>query len=721
VRNAEYGMQNDQTLRTPHSALRSSRQFQLVIACLILIVLVFAVFAQTIHFSFINYDDDIYVSNNPYVTQGLTRDSFKWAWAADLTHNSPGVDYWQPLSALSRMVDVELYGLNPSGHHLTNLLLHTANAVLLFLFLQGASIPVGISFLAACVFAVHPLQVDAVAWITARKDLLCTFFGFLSLWSYQAFAKGQIPRPKREGRVKDFSAVFYGLSILFFTLSLMAKPALAALPAVFLVLDAWLYGRIEALQLKACPPGDRPLGDRPPGTDLRLEAWSPKLAVWRKLIFEKWPFFALVFLSFLTLATGHSTAVDSAFFYFASAKIPVFYVRYLFHFFYPLDLLIRYPEIDLPLWMTADSLAVIGGVTYFCVRLYRKFPYFLAGWLWFLVMLAPSVSLDFENRYMYVPMIGPTLAILWGLFDWFEKLRVSKAVQAFACAGLVAALGLVSWISAGNWENSYKLFGKTLSVDAKNPRALNNYAVALVELGRFNEAEDAFTKAIWMWPNYAEAHNNLGVTLMRQGKDRVARTHMEIALKIKPDYDKAFNNLSILARRTGDLDAAIRYARQSIQFEPQLLEGHFNLAIALADKGLYDEAIKELNFLLSQNQRDAEALSALGFAYDKKGEFETAVRYHQDAIRLDPDFEEAHKNLGDVYLHMGRMEDALHAYKRAAEISPMYAEAQNNAAVLLNALGNQEEALKRFEMALKSDPDYVEARQNLRLALSKDK
>ncbi len=693
-----------------------------VIASLILICLVFAIYIQAVQFQFINYDDDIYVSKNPYVAAGFTKESIRWAFEADLLFETPGVDYWQPLSVLSRMLDVELYGLNPGGHHFTNILFHAANTVLLFLFLASATSAVGPSFFVACIFAAHPLQVDAVAWVTARKDLLAAFFCLLSLLSYHRYAKQANPHPNplpqvgegikevfprpvgERGRVRG-SLI---LSAVCFALSLMAKPAFAALPAVFLILDLWPYNRLQATSR------------RPQAASFKPEAWSLRPAAWNHLIVEKWPFFLLVILSFLTLAKGRSIAVESAFFYISAVKIPDFYMWYLVNFFYPVNLLIRYPEITHHLWMAADSIVIFGGITYFAARAFNKFPYLLAGWLWFLALLIPSVALDFENRYMYLALVGLAVAVCWGLGDLLGRFKIRRAVWAVALSAVVMVLSVLSWISASVYSDSIRLFGDVLRINPNNPRAINNYATALAEMGRLDDAVNEYTKAIWIWPDFSEAHNNLGVALMRQGKDKVAYTHLRAALDIKPDYDKSLNNMAILMRRMGDIEGSIHYAMRSVQLSPELLEGRFNLAVALTDAGAYDDAIRHLEFLLSIDPLDTEALSALGFTYDKKGDYEKALHYQREAIRLRPYFEEAYNNLGNVYAHMGLIEDAMREYRRALALDPAYPEAHNNLAVLLAGLGRQEEAILHFNEALRVSPEYAAARHNLRLALSRD-
>lgn len=602
-------------------------------------------FWRVVGHEFIAYDDDNFIYRNPHIRDGLTWKGVRWAFTADLLFDSSYVDYWQPLTALSRLADIQIWGLNPAGHHLTNLLFHAANVVLLFSVLFRMTGRAGMSGWVAALFAVHPLQVDPVAWVTARKDLLSGFFGLLALHAYAAYVK-------RPGPVR-----FLAIASLF-ACSLGAKPALAALPLLLILLDYWPLGRVTIAPFH----------------------WRE----WFRMFSEKWVLFVISISSVLAIRFGQSGTVDVAARDLHFWDVPFFYFKYIWKTIYPVRLAIRYPPAPhLETGLLVAAWAALAGLSaFFIVQTAKKIPAVTMGWFWFLIALLPMMGLNFENRFLYWPIIGLLIMAGWGAPFLLQNWPARRFLLSLAAFVSLAVYGRVSWAELGYWHDTETLFRRAVQVSEGNYVAHNVLGAVLTAKGKMEEAVDQVTKSIWINPNYPHAHNNLASIMARQGAFDVALTHYRNAVKIDPAYLDARNNMGVILLRRGKPEEAARAFREVLKMSPEYLDARVNLGNALTEQKLFDEAVRQ---------------------------YEIALQYTAKA----PD---VHVLLGNTLALQGKPEDALRHFQEALRMEPENVDALNNAGVILSRAGKLEEAIGYFQKVLSLDPENGSAKRNLQIA-----
>lgn len=577
--------------------------------CLLLGVSVFLLFSPAAGFDFLGYDDDIYVFKNPHLKGGLTPQALRWAFSADLLFDSMNADYWQPVTFLSRLADIRLWGMDPGGHHLTNILLHIFNALLLFLLFARMTGSLRASAWVAFLFALHPVQVQPVAWITARKDLLSTSFGFLTLASYFCWTK----RPRSRTTI---------LTCACFVLSIMSKPVWVTLPLLLLALDYWPLGRLPV----------------------------PARDALRERVFEKWPFIAISFIACGIFLAGRSGTVSIGMKAFLIADAPFYYFRYLVKALWPLPLAIRYPDFPpISVWQILETWAYILTASFFILKKFaRQAPYLVFGWLWFLITLMPSVGLNFEDRYLYVPILGLLVMPAWGLPPLFKKLRIPRSLPALSAIAIVLLCGAVSRRELRHWQDTETVFSHALLATGGNPAAHNVLAACLMDKRDMEGAIDHYTKAIFLKPDFAEAHNNLGFALASQGKYNVAKTHYEIALELDPDFMLAHNNLGVTHAELGNWAEAIAHFKRALELMPHYTDAKFNLAGALLQQRRFAKAQGLYEELLRERPDDPEIYNDLGVSLAAQGRPEEAIAYYSKALSLRPGSGTARKKLKEA-------------------------------------------------------------------------
>ncbi len=527
-----------------------------IVICAALAAAALAVFWPVLHHDFINYDDDVYVTENPEVRAGLTLDGLRWAWTTSHAAN------WHPLTWISHMLDCELFGLDPRGHHLTSLIAHVLNSQLLFLLLRRMTGAVWRSALVAVLFAVHPLHVESVAWVAERKDVLSTLFGLLTLLAYARYAER--PRPAR----------FAWVSLLL-ALGLTAKPMLVTLPFLLLLLDHWPLGRS------------------------RNESW-------RRLVVEKLPLFGLAALSgVVTIAVQRAGgALGSMELYPLGARISnavVSCAGYLRKMVWPADLAVFYPHpgSEWVPWRVAAAAAVILAVSVLAVRMRRRHPALLTGWLWYLVTLAPVIGFiqvgqqAMADRYTYLPLIGVFAGIVWIVPDLRSR-RVLAATAGVAAGVTIVALIAAARAQVGHWRDSVTLFRHALEVTENNHIAHNSLGVELRRLGRETEAMEHYREALRVRPGDADAHYNLGLSLAEQGRTDEALEHFRSAARARPGFAKAHYNCGTLLAERGQWERAVAHLRRVVALDPGYAEAHYNLGAALYFQGRYAEAWRQM-------------------------------------------------------------------------------------------------------------------------------
>jgi len=464
-----------------------------VAICIFLMVATFCIYSQIQDHEFINFDDDIYITNNLNVQAGLTSESFKWAFT---TSHPP---YWHPMTWLSHMLDYQLYGLHPKGHYLTNLFLHISSVLILFIVLLRMTGALWQSGFVAAMFALHPLNVESVAWIAERKNVLSTLFWLLTMWAYIHYAEK--PTVKR-----------YGLVFLFFTLGLMSKPMLVTLPFVLLLLDYWPLRRLK-------------FGQERESNDV-LEKNIAKKSEVLQLVLEKIPLFLLTTgLSIVTFIAeknfGAMNYAENLTFSTRLANAMVSYLEYIGKMIWPRGLSILYPHPGntLAVWKGILCGIALVGITIISIRLIRKAPYFAVGWFWYLGTLVPVIGIvqvggqAMADRYTYIPLIGIFIIVAWGVPELISKWHYKEKVLSISVGIIIFTLLITTWRQVSHWKNSITIFKHAIRVTDKKH------------------------------PTFAIAYNNLGIVLFAKQKNEEAISHYKMAIKLKPDYAKAYNYL----------------------------------------------------------------------------------------------------------------------------------------------------------------------------------
>ncbi|MGO9527950.1 MAG: tetratricopeptide repeat protein [Verrucomicrobiia bacterium] len=642
----------------------------------------FVVYGQTLHHEFVNFDDEDYVYENSEVISGLTWHGVTWAFTQCSVSN------WHPVTWISHMLDCQVYGLNPAGHHLTSVLLHAATTILLFLVLRQMTGALWPSAFVAVVFAVHPLRVESVAWVSERKDVLSGLFFMLTLAAYVRYARNA------------FSLGRYLLVVLCFAMGLMSKPMLVTLPFVLLLLDYWPLGRI--------PP----------------TAPRPVLSALRPLVVEKIPLFVLSIASCAVTIRAQGEAVATI------SKAPVAlrignaavsYVAYLGQMAWPVRLAPFYPLFanDLPIWKIGSALVLLVGISVAVFSLRQKRPWLLVGWLWYVGMLAPVIGLlqvgnqARADRYTYLPQIGVCLLVAWTARDAFSSRRRGHLILGAASLCVIAALMALATIQTSYWRNSMSLWTHALSCTSRNYAACNNLGGVLFERGQAAQAIDEYQKALEIKPDFLEARFNLANALASLGRSAEAIEQYQKAFEINPDNANAHNSLGTVLLQQGRTADAIEQYQQALRIKPDFAQAHYNLGNALVSAGRLHDAIDQYQQALRSKPDYTEALGNLGNALLVAGNVEDAIGHLREVLRLQPNSANAHINLGNALLRAGNVEDAVGHLREALRLMPDSAVAHYNLGNALLQSGRAPEAIDQYQQALRIKPDFTQARDKL--------
>jgi len=562
---------------------KTPNEYKVFLICAVLAVATFIVYGQVSQNEFINYDVTTYITGEPHINGGITLQSVIWAFT------TPHACMWQPLTSISHMLDCQLFGLNPFWHHIVNLLLHTANTLLLFWVLQRMTGAVWPSAFVAAVFGLHPLNVESVAWLAERKNVLCGFFWMLTMAAYVRYTER--PGVRR-----------YLLVVLAFCLGLMSKPMIVTLPFVLLLLDYW------------------PLGQK------GRSAW--------RLIYEKVPLLILSAIgSGITFIAqqnkGAMIGVEKLSVGFRIVNAAVSYISYINKLIYPSQLAAIYPISGITLGQIVTAVVLLTIVSVWIIRLtgfgrlttggFGSFDklrinklttggghkYLLVGWLWYLGTLVPMIGLvqvgsqARADRYMYISMIGLLIIIAWGWAEIVAEWHLQKFVSVFPAVGCLLALAICTWLQVGYWHDSMKLFNRCLEVSPDN--YLANYYIGdqLDEQGKTDEAIAHFRKAIEVRGGFVEVVTSLAIALYHKGSFDEAVQYLDKVIKCRPNDVIAHRWLGLVLARQGKTDQAIEEFRITLGARPADAEIHYNLGILLSQKGRIDQAIEEFRTALS--------------------------------------------------------------------------------------------------------------------------
>jgi protein O-mannosyl-transferase len=634
-----------------------------LVVCGSLLLMTLLVFGQTIRHEFINLDDSVYVYANPLVWNGLTVPSVAHAFT------SGRASLWVPMTWISLMADWNLYDVHAGGYHLTNVLLHAATAILLCLALQQMTKRLWPSLFAAALFAVHPLRVESVAWITERKDVLSGVFFMLTLMAYVAYAR------------RPFSLVRYALALVLFALGLMAKPMLVTLPLVLLLLDYWPLRRMNSRER----PHDPTVG-----------RWWNRVPVVVWLLVEKIPFLILAVADSVVTMLVQANAVtvgERLRVWGRVGQVATSYVFYLYKFFYPVNLAVVYPRRpeNLPLGEVLAALAILAAITVAALLARRRCPYLIVGWLWFLLMSLPMVGLVrvgitvVTDRSTYLPQIGLAIALAWGAADLCGGSQRRRWVCG-AAAGLVLAVAMaLAFRQTSYWSDSETLWMHTLQCTSKNGVAEMDFGNLLLEEGRYDEA----------------------------------LVHAKNAMALLPDMPQPYLAMGRIAMFHGDLDQAEKYLSRAVKIDPRFTLAYARLGLLLHQRGRFSDAIGMFNECVKIDPWNCEAWLDIGRCLKALGNTKDATLVFQQVARFSPEYASSLVRLGLTLAGRGRFVEAAENFQRVIDVFPDRIDARLGLAQVLAAQGRTKQALAEYETVLKIAPNEPEARQSIARLRSK--
>lgn len=744
-----------------------SLELQHVVA-IVLTIITFVAFFPLLGNEFINYDDNLYITDNPHVKAGVTIESIEWAFTTGHTGN------WHPLTWISLMIDSQIYGLNAWGYHLTNLLLHFANTLFLFFIIRRITGGTWQSAFVAALFALHPLHVESVAWAAERKDVLSTLFWMLTMWAYVRYTE-------------TLKVDIYLLTALFLVLGLMAKPMLVTLPVVMLLLDYWPLGRLQLKRSRSQGMRDRQMG---PGTIRRKMSFV-------QLVLEKIPFFVLAIGSsiatFIAQREGGSvSSLEVLPINLRLANAVVSYVTYIEKLLWPSGLVIFYPHPydKLAALNVAGSALLLIFLTALALWFIRQKPYVAFGWFWYVGTLIPVIGIvqvgaqAMADRYTYVPLIGLFIIAAWGIPEFIGKWSSRKTIFAFGGVTLLVPLAVTTFSQVRLWHDNILLFRYTLQSTSDNWTAHLQLGIAETARQNYDEAVKQYTEALRLRPYHVDVHYGLGVALAGLGKNEEAVTHYNEALRLRPDYARGHNDLGVALGKLGRLDEAITHYSEALRLDSEYIGAHNNLGIAFGMQGKNQEAVAQFSDALRLDPGFADAHNNLGIILAREGKLTEAVSHYSEALRLKPDHSDAKKNLdlalaaqaqkteslppktavpstppdsatvefnlglalyndrkldkavphfrkalqlksdyweasynlGVIYHNQGKLKDAIEFYSRAVHNNPNYPEGQYNLGVAYHSQGDLGKASARYREAIRLKPTYAQAYNNLGVA-----
>ena len=715
---------------SPGTSVLSSLKFGVPAGAAIIIVAVFVVFFPSINGGFV-LDDDQLLSENELIksSDGLYR-----FWCT-----TESLDYW-PVTNTSLWIEWRLWGNNPTGYHATNLVLHIVESLLIWIILRKLSIPG--AFLAAMIFAVHPVNVESVAWISQLKNTMAMLFFLLSILCYlkmevpsPVFENGlyRIPSTLAPGRhVSGRSSLWYCLSLAAFVLAMLSKGSVAVLPVLLLGIVWWLHPRRGLSKFLRSKNGTVPFASRGTVQIIAQQKWDCPLNLWDLL--QTAPFFLVaVVLAVVNMwFQKHGTEIvfrtagfterllgagGVAWFYIYKAVLPINLV-----FIYPL----WHIETGNPLWWLPLFAALAVTTVLWRYRHSWSRP-LLFAWGFFCVALVPSMGFTdvgfmryslVADRYQHIALIGVIALTAAGWSVWHQRVREAMYWAATIVAIVaVGVLAFLTWRQSGIYRDVFTLYQATLE---KNPDcciAHNNLGSALVKAGRLQDAIEHYEQALRVNPDYPEAQANLGVALGKAGRFREAMEHYEQALRMRPDYAEVYYNMGLALVKTGQPEEAIEHYRFALALRPNYVDAHNNLGVALVQMGRPQEAIEHHEQALRLKPDYSEAHNNYGVALFQVGRLQEAIDQYHLALKLKPDYPEAYNNLGNAFKSAGQFQQAVEHYERALTLKSDYIEAHNNLGNALKSMGQFQQAIEHYDKALRFNPDFPEAHVNLGLTL----
>jgi len=591
-----------------------------LIIYIVLAAAVLAVYWQVHQFDFVNIDDNIYVTENYHIKSGITLASIRWALTTTYA------EFWHPLTWLSLMADYELYGLHAGGYHLTNLVLHILSTLLLFWLFHRMTGALWKSAFVAAFFALHPLHVESVAWVSERKDVLSAFFWMLTLCLYVYYAEKPVIRR-------------YVLVALAFICALMSKPMVVTLPLIMILLDYWPLRRFE---------NQNRLSD--------TIVWQLK---------EKLP---LMLLSLLLVVATFYTPGDNASYELLPlqtrlANAPVAFVTYLAKTFWPQDMAIFYPfPSQIPVWQITGAILLIIIMTAAVLATAKRLPHLFVGWFWFIITIAPVIGIlqigDFAmaDRYHYLPSIGIAIMLAWEIPHCIKREVLRKNILWPVALVFLASLAFLAWQQCAYWKNNIELWNHAIQATEDNYMAHNNLGLALFTEGKANEAIAHYNQVIRIRPFDAVPRHNKGVVYTRSGQYQMAIENYDEAIRVNPDDAEAYHAKGNIYLGLGQHQKAVGNLSKAIALKPDNPAIYYNRGTAYIHLAQYQQAIADYSKAVALNPAYFDAYNNRAFIYLRLGRYQQAVEDYSQAIRLKPDYADAYNNRGFVHLLTGNME-----------------------------------------------------------------
>ncbi|SDT96954.1 Tfp pilus assembly protein PilF [Verrucomicrobium sp. GAS474] len=703
-----------------------------------LALLTFLVYFRAICNGWTNFDDNVYVTENPDTLRGLTWENIVWAFST--WHAA----FWQPLVWLSYQAEVSLFGTNPHFYHFTNVFWHVLDTVLLFFLIRTLTGTLWRSAFVAALFALHPLHVESVAWITERKDVLSAGFFFASILTYALYARAK--KGERTG--------LYLGTLGLFVLGLMAKPMLVTFPLVLLLLDFWPLKRLSlasfllavaTIVVPALGIGIAVTFPLDAGGILGLPLIPLGLAIpffnrsVRRPLLDKVPFILLAtvaaFVAVHAVADYNDLRPLSAYPLDMRIKNSIeSYCAYLGNLFWPSDLIAFYiyPTV-FPLYVVLPEALLLIGITVVAFReaLRERRPWLLAGWFWFLGTLVPVIgivktgSFARADRYTYIPLVGLFIIVAWGLAEIAGSDARRRKIAAWAASAIVALLSLLTFVQIGQWEGTIPLFTRMIAIGGtENALAQYNLGLGYYDAQKqepnpekarllLQQAEGRFREAFRIRPDYCQAHNNLGIVLMLLGRNDESFQNFEIAARLDPTHVPALDNFGHGLVERGRYAEAIAVLSRALALAPNDTRAHFSIGDAYALSNRPAEAIPHLAYFLAVNPGNLEARRKLGLLYSQTGNAAGAAEQFGIVVSQNPGDALMRNNYGFLLLRAGQTAEAEAQIREAIRLQSAMPEAHNNLGIVLNAQGRKAEAAVEFREAIRLRPDYADAKENL--------
>jgi len=638
-----------------------SPRVKILIIYIALALITLAVFWQVSQYDFVNLDDYVYVKENSHVLSGITVDGILWAFSTTYA------EFWHPLTWISLMLDYQLFGLNAGGFHLTNLVLHILSTLLLFWLFHRMTGAVWRSAFVAALFAIHPLHVESVAWVSERKDVLSGFLGILTLCLYVFYTE----KPD----IKRYLLVHFG-----FVLALMSKPIVVTLPLIMILLDYW------------------PL--------TRFESKKDNFVLWQ--LKKKFYFLCLsAAFSIVTLmAQPDQSAVKVYPLALRLANASMAFITYIEKTFYPVSMTVFYPfPSQIHLWYVLGTSFLITTITFIVILKRQRIAFAFVGWFWYSITLLPVIGIikvgDFAmaDRYYYLSGIGIAIMLAWGMPDLIKSENMRKKILFPAGLTFLAIMALLSWQQCSYWKNSLSLFNHATQSIKNNYFAHDGLGIALIEEGKFEDAIESFSKAILIAPDYLVPYINRGNTYEKIGHDQEAIDDYNQVITMTPNHSIAYYDRGIVYQKLRQYQSALEDFDKAIYYKPDNPKYYYTRGTVYEKLGQYQKALEDYTHAILLKKDYSDAYHNRGIIHGIIGKYQTAIDDFNKAIELKENYIEAYNNRGFTYDKIGRYQRAIEDYDQAIRLKPNYAEACANRAVAYLKQGRKESGCRDAEKA----------------------